>query len=343
MGINVGKFVDRATGGAIQQRHVNNAVNSYTQLATGGLIGYNPDNGGWQTGIVPNALGINKSELSKNGAGDNVGNSMNPITQPAYQSQLDSPTYQTMRGQFASGSASPWANIAIARQGKLAEDQKQDLAQKNAGQTAQSLDKLATVGGLTSGARERTVQAGQQNYMTGVQDIGQAYGQNVMNIGIDDAQAKLGLGKGLMTAEMADLSGRNQYNQNKYQTDMQTWAAKEQANATRAAGGGGGGCFITTAVCDYAGLPDDCAFLNTFRKFRDEHMGGKDSETLKQYYAEAPAIVEKVNAHAEKDNIWAVVLELYLVPAFFFIMKNQIEEAKEVYTQMFNYLKKLEA
>lgn len=159
--------------------------------------------------------------------------------QPAYTSQLESPTYRSMQSQYASGSASPWANIAIARQGDLAEKEKQDLMQKNSGQTAASLDKLATVGGLTSGARERTVQKGQQNYMTGVQDIGNAYKSNVMNIGLDDAQAKMGIGKGLLNAEMGDLSGRNNYNQTKYAADMAAWAAMQQANATRDAGSGG--------------------------------------------------------------------------------------------------------
>lgn len=160
--------------------------------------------------------------------------------QPAYTSQLESPTYQSMRSQYASGSASPWANIATARQSDLAEKQRQELAQRNVGQTAQSLDKLAAVGGLTSGARERTIQGGQQNYMTGVQDVGNVLGQNLMNIGISDAEARQNLGKGLMTAEMGDLSGRNLYAQNKYAADMAAWAAAQQAQATRAAGGGGG-------------------------------------------------------------------------------------------------------
>lgn len=241
MEFNIGKFVDRATGGAINQGQVNNAVNSITNFGTAGLVGYNPDAGGWQSGIIPKAFGINASELPTGGSGGGGTTNAHGIVQPAYQSQLDSPTYRQMQSQFSSGAASPWANIAIARQGNLAEKQRQDLAQKNAGQTAQSLDKLATVGGLSSGARERTIQGGQQNYMTGIQDIGQQYGQNVMNIGIDDAQAKQQLGKGLMTAEMADLAGRNQYNQNRYNKEMEAWAAGQQAQATRASGGGGKG------------------------------------------------------------------------------------------------------
>lgn len=192
-------------------------------------------------GKVPGLPGVFGMSLTgQNGGAGGYDASGKPV-QPGYTSQLESPTYQSMKSQYDSASASPWANIAISRQGKLAEQQKQELAQRNAGQTAGAMDKLATVGGLSSGARERTVQSGQQAYMTGVQDVGNQYGQNVMNIGIDDAQAKLGIGKGLLTAEMGDLSGRNNYNQGKYTADMAAWAASQQANATRDAGKKSGG------------------------------------------------------------------------------------------------------
>lgn len=280
----------------------------------------------------------NDDGMNPNGAGGMLSPNAQGIMQPAYQSQLDSPTYQSMQGQYASGSASPWANIAISRQGDLAEKQKQELAQKNSGQTAQSLDKLATVGGLTSGARERTIQSGQENYMTGVQDVGSAYKSNVMNIGIDDAQAKQGIGKGLMAAEIGDLTGKNQYNQNRYNKEMEVWAAGQQAQATRDSGGGGG-CFITTAVCEHIGLPDDSDFLNTFRKFRDEFMGGKLSDELKQYYAEAPAIVEKVNSSPRKSVIWQYAVDNHLVPAYFAIVKKDNEYAHDLYKRMFVFLR----
>lgn len=182
---------------------------------------------------IPTILGGKKA--GGKGSDGGIDASGRPIG-VGYQSQLDSPAYRKMQSQYNSGSASPWANIATARQGDVAEKSKQDLASRTAGQTAQSMDKLAATGGLTSGARERTVQGGQQNLMSGTQDIGNAYGQNLMNIGLEDAQANQQIGKGLMSAEMSDLSGRNAYNQNKYQADMQAWAARQQAQATRDAG-----------------------------------------------------------------------------------------------------------
>lgn len=249
MGINVGKFVDRATGGAVKESQVNNGINTMTQIGTGGLLGYNPANG-LNSGVVGSEWRKFNPVLNElyNSAGAKQGgdgpvqydSSGRPIA-PNYTSQLDSPTYRSMMSQYSSGSASPWANIAIARQNDLAETQKQELSQRNAGQTAGSLDKLAMTGGLTSGARERTIQGGQQNYMSGVQDVGNVHGKNIMQIGIDDAKGKQDLGKGLMTAEINDLMGRNQFNQNRYTADMEAWAAQQQANATRAAGEKGGG------------------------------------------------------------------------------------------------------
>jgi hypothetical protein len=96
-----------------------------------------------------------------------------------------------------------------------------------------------------------------------------------------------------------------------------------------------GGCFITTAVCDVLGLPNDNPVLNKFRKFRDEHMGGK--EALKDYYKFAPAIVEEIK---KKDiGEFYDILSLYLIPALYFIDTDQYEKAENVYGRMFNEMK----
>lgn len=244
--MGLGKFIDRATGGAIKESQVNNAVNSGVQLGTGGLLGYNPSNG-FNSGVVGSelkkinpVLNAGYGLIGANGKPQDQasGGSMNSagIMQPAYQSQLDSPTYRSMQGQYASGVANPWSNMETARQNKLAEKNKQELSDRTAGQTAGSLDKLAATGGLTSGARERTIQAGQKTAAEGTQDIGNALNTNLLQIGIADAEGRQNLGKGLMSAEIGDLTGKNAYNQNKYNTDMQAWAAKQQAAATRDSG-----------------------------------------------------------------------------------------------------------
>lgn len=200
-------------------------------MDSGGLL--NPANSG--AGYL---LGMRGGALGSYGGKDSGGgydSSGKPI-QPNYQSQLDSDTYRKMKSRFDSSGNSPWANIATSRQNDMAEQQKQELAHRTQGQVAGSLDKLSAVGGLSSGARERTVQGGQKDYMSGVQNINNALGTNLLNISMQDAQGKDAIGKGLMAAEMGDLSGLNNYNQSKYQADMQAWAANQQANATANSG-----------------------------------------------------------------------------------------------------------
>lgn len=40
---------------------------------------------------------------------------------------------------------------------------------------------------------------------------------------------------------------------------------------------GSGWCFLTTACCKYKGLPDDCAELETLRRFRDNYLKGRNT------------------------------------------------------------------
>jgi len=49
-----------------------------------------------------------------------------------------------------------------------------------------------------------------------------------------------------------------------------------------------GGCYLTTACCEYKGLPDDCEELQTLRKFRDEYV---PAVLVVEYYKTAPNIV----------------------------------------------------
>jgi hypothetical protein len=51
------------------------------------------------------------------------------------------------------------------------------------------------------------------------------------------------------------------------------------------------GCFLTTACCEYKGLPDDCEELETLRHFRDTYV---PHELVEAYYQKAPFIVKKV-------------------------------------------------
>ena len=69
--------------------------------------------------------------------------------------------------------------------------------------------------------------------------------------------------------------------------------------------GSGGGCFLTTACCEYKGLPDDCYELQTMRKFRDGYLINQPygEKVIKDYYAEAPGIVEAINNSPDREAI----------------------------------------
>jgi hypothetical protein len=66
------------------------------------------------------------------------------------------------------------------------------------------------------------------------------------------------------------------------------------------------GCFITTAVCEFKGLPDDCLELRTLRAFRDQHLlsSAAGRALVAQYYAIAPAIAERLTEPAELERVW---------------------------------------
>jgi hypothetical protein len=55
-----------------------------------------------------------------------------------------------------------------------------------------------------------------------------------------------------------------------------------------------GGCFLTTACCEYKGLPDDCEELTVLRKFRDECVPKK---LVERYYVIAPNICVKIQGN----------------------------------------------
>ena len=66
------------------------------------------------------------------------------------------------------------------------------------------------------------------------------------------------------------------------------------------------GCFITTTVCEFKGLPDDCLELRTMRAFRDQHLlkSSAGQALVAQYYAIAPAIAERLTKPADLERVW---------------------------------------
>lgn len=102
------------------------------------------------------------------------------------------------------------------------------------------------------------------------------------------------------------------------------------------------GCFITTAVCDSFGKPDDCEELTTFRKFRDGWLANQpDGKSLiAEYYSIAPRIVNKINLLADAAQIYKSIWQSYLEPCLNFIKRGDNIACKNKYIDMVRELKK---
>ena len=101
-------------------------------------------------------------------------------------------------------------------------------------------------------------------------------------------------------------------------------------------------CFITTAVCDSFGKPDDCFELTAFRKFRDGWLTAQpDGKTLiAEYYAIAPRIVANINRLADAKEIYKRIWQKYLAPCLNFIKRGDNDSCKSKYVEMVCELKK---
>lgn len=177
------------------------------------------------------------------------------------QIQMDPAALNAFKEQALRKGPSAWANLATNQQMAQEAGQRENAAKQASTQTAQAEDRLASSGGLSSGARERAATEGGKNYLNMSQDLGRQGNLNKLQIGINDesnriqqlsqlpgmelqalnpALQKAGM---LENANVADLgaqiagnSAQNQYNQNIYNQQMQAWGANQQANATANSG-----------------------------------------------------------------------------------------------------------
>lgn len=101
------------------------------------------------------------------------------------------------------------------------------------------------------------------------------------------------------------------------------------------------GCYLTTACCEYKNLPDDCYELETLRHVRDKYIKEKfyGEEMINYYYKDAPIIIEKINKHPNKNEIYE---EIYhnITDAVKLIENGEIDEAIIRYLFMVYKLKR---
>lgn len=95
-------------------------------------------------------------------------------------------------------------------------------------------------------------------------------------------------------------------------------------------------CYITTAVCEVLGRPDDCYELNLLRDYRDTYLGSlPNGETLIQkYYDVAPSIVKHINQSGCSEEIYQDIWKNYLNPCIRMIENGESEDCLRLYEDM---------
>lgn len=98
-----------------------------------------------------------------------------------------------------------------------------------------------------------------------------------------------------------------------YCTQLKVYVYEDDDTCSHYRKRGGGGCYMTTACCEYRGLPDDCRELTAMRRLRDEYVRRtpEGRRAIEEYYRVAPGLVRRIDASADRvalyDFIYGVV------------------------------------
>ena len=95
-------------------------------------------------------------------------------------------------------------------------------------------------------------------------------------------------------------------------------------------------CFITTAVCESEGKPDDCAELTAFRAFRDGYLQAQPdgAALIEEYYRIAPTIVMCIDVCGDRAERYAAIRKQYLQPCYDALQAGDLAGCKTKYVRM---------
>ncbi len=95
-------------------------------------------------------------------------------------------------------------------------------------------------------------------------------------------------------------------------------------------------CYITTAVCESLGKPDDCYELEMLRNYRDEYLAGMEEgrALIDRYYDIAPTIVNRINRQENASDVYEGIYRDYLCPCIKTIEQHENEKCREIYASM---------
>lgn len=100
-------------------------------------------------------------------------------------------------------------------------------------------------------------------------------------------------------------------------------------------------CYITTAVCESQGKPDDCYELTALRGYRDGYLMQSESgkALVEEYYDIAPVIVRAIDMYPDRERIYNEIYTSSLIPCIHCIEDGENETCRELYTGMVAELK----
>ena len=101
-------------------------------------------------------------------------------------------------------------------------------------------------------------------------------------------------------------------------------------------------CYITTAVCESQGKPDDCYELELLRTYRDTYLLSTDegAALVNEYYDIAPTIVNRISRQDNPDEIYDGIWDKYLSGCISLIENGENEACRLLYMDMVYDLKK---
>lgn len=101
-----------------------------------------------------------------------------------------------------------------------------------------------------------------------------------------------------------------------------------------------GMCFITTAVCEFAGKPDDCPELTMLRRFRDQYMmqTSRGQALVRQYYEIAPQLVTAINFCSDRRAVYERLRVCYIEPCLALLEDGDFPACQDHYCAMVQYL-----
>lgn len=95
-------------------------------------------------------------------------------------------------------------------------------------------------------------------------------------------------------------------------------------------------CYITTAVCECFGRPDDCYELQILRDYRDGYLASclDGEDVIREYYDVAPTIVKRIDRLENRQEVYREIWNQYLDPCIHMIEDDRLEECRELYVKM---------